>query len=121
MTIFDLRCDRCGCALVGPASGPDTASARHGVRFSYHPGRADLGDNSSLVCTWCWATMTGWLGERPSDAICSVCSAPTTTGLFVQSGDLDGWRLCRDHAVEFLNTLRTVEPKLDPATFSFPC
>jgi hypothetical protein len=26
--------------------------------------------------------------------------------------------MCKDHAVEFLNRLRTVEPKLDPATFT---
>jgi hypothetical protein len=35
-------------------------------------------------------------------------------------GDLAGWQLCTAHALDFLNSLRTVEPKLDPATFRLP-
>jgi hypothetical protein len=35
-----------------------------------------------------------------------------------RAGDPIGWQMCKDHAVEFLNRLRTVEPKLDPATFT---
>jgi hypothetical protein len=30
------------------------------------------------------------------------------------------WQLCRQHAAERLNLLRTVEPKFDPRTFRFP-
>ena len=120
MTIFDLLCDRCGRALVGPASDPDAAVGRLGVRFSYHPGSAEFADNSSMVCGGCWDEVAGWLGEKPAEAVCAVCATPVTSCLFIQSGGLDVWRLCRDHAVEFLNSLRTVEPKLDPDTFAFP-
>jgi hypothetical protein len=33
---------------------------------------------------------------------------------------LESWQLCRRHAVEFLNRLRTVDPKLDAETFELP-
>lgn len=120
MTIFDLRCDRCGITLVGLAPSDGQASERRGVRFSYHPGRAELADNSSLVCSGCWSAISDWLGEQPDEAACTICSVSAESCLFIHSGGLTVWRLCPEHAVEFLNTLRTVEPKLDPGTFVLP-
>lgn len=120
MTVYDLCCDRCGSALVGPAgaSGGDRA----GVRFQYHPGTPELGDDAGLVCQRCWTGMTDWLGER-RPASCSRCGTDLRTepSLFVyELGDLRAWMICRDDALEFLNALRTVDPKLDPATFRLP-
>ena len=36
----------------------------------------------------------------------------------LRSGEPEGWQLCPEHAVEFLNQLRTVEPKLSVETLS---
>ena len=120
MTIFDLRCDRCGIAVVGPSSHADLAKERLGVRFAYHPGRAELSDNSSLVCTGCWTDIADWLGEQPLAEVCAVCNTTVASCLHIEAGGLSVWRLCHGHAIEFLNTLRTVEPKLDPDTFVLP-
>lgn len=120
MTIFDLLCDRCGIQLVGPASVLGSATSRRGIRFVYHPGDPTHADGSSLVCRSCWATMAAWLGDRSPDPRCSVCATAVDASLFVEHDDRGAWRLCTDHAVEFLNGLRTVEPKLDPATFVLP-
>src|SRR5437764_1166570 len=35
-----------------------------------------------------------------------------------RSGEAEGWQLCPEHAVQFLNQLRTVEPKLSVDTLS---
>ncbi len=54
---------------------------------------------------------------------CAACGEPVTRrhSLHVRRfTDPRSWRLCRGHAVGFLNSLRTVEPKLDPVTFRFP-
>jgi hypothetical protein len=120
MTVYDLCCDRCGVPLTGPEG--TAAGSRAGIRFLYHPGRAEWGDDAGLLCRRCWDATVVWFGERNPDA-CSRCRTDlrTAPSLFVHHhGDLSAWRLCRDDAVEFLNTLRTVDPKLDPATFRLP-
>jgi len=113
LTIHDLRCDACGCFLSGPAAG---------VRFVYHPGVPELRDNSGLACTACWSRLTRELGPTATRR-CAACAepAPRRQSLHVREFSEPGsWRLCARHAVGFLNSLRTVEPKLDPATFRFP-
>ncbi len=113
MTIHDLHCDVCGRFLAGPGSG---------VRFGYHPGAPALRDNSGLACVGCWAAATRELGAGASGR-CAVCGQPVTRrqSLHLRNlADRRSWQLCAGHAVGFLNQLRTVEPKLDPATFRFP-
>lgn len=120
MTIYDLRCDKCSSPLSGPAGPMD--GDRAGIRFDYHPGRAELGDTSGLMCRRCWDGVVEWLGE-PATGRCADCDADlrVAPSLFLhRHGDLVPWRLCRSHAVAFLNGLRTVEPKLDPDTFHLP-
>jgi hypothetical protein len=120
MTVYDLCCDRCGTPLAGPERTATGALA--GVRFQYHPGVPDLGDDAGLVCRRCWELTFAWLGPRHPTA-CSRCEADLRgrPSLFVHHhGDLFPWRLCGDDAVEFLNALLTVDPKLDPATFRLP-
>ena len=85
-----------------------------------HPGNPELSDNSSMVCSGCWHSITEWFDDQPSGTVCTICAEPAASCLFIVAGTLDPWRLCRLHAVEFLNGLRTVEPKLDPETFEFP-
>lgn len=122
MTVADLRCDRCGAALAGPVGLP-SAEGRLGVRFAYHPGVPELKDDSGLMCEPCWAELAEWLGPPPrSMEACARCQAGLEGGTLIVSrpGEFVAWPLCRDDAVAFLNGLRTVEPKLDPATFAFP-
>lgn len=114
MTINDLRCDVCGRFLPGPASG---------VRFVYHPGVPELRDDSGLACTACWDAITRGLDPGAAPARCAACGEAVTRrrSLHVRRfDDPAAWRLCASHAVGFLNTLRTVEPKLNSATFRFP-
>jgi hypothetical protein len=121
VTIYDLRCDRCDRALVGPATST-LAPGAHGVRFRYHPGAPELGDDAGLLCQACWAAHTEWFGA-PVLGRCSRCGTDlrAAPALVVSGeGDLAGWQLCTAHALDFLNSLRTVEPKLDPATFRLP-
>jgi hypothetical protein len=114
VTIGDLRCDLCGRQVPGPAAG---------VRFGYHPGVAALRDDSGLACSPCWAEALRDL-DTSSSMRCAACARPVVRrrSLHVRRVGVAGssWNLCADHAVAFLNTLRTVEPKLDPATFRFP-
>ncbi len=121
MTIYDLRCDRCAAPLSGPV-GSDASGLNLAVRFRYHPGRADLGDDAGLLCQPCWSDVVASFGApRPRE--CARCAADLRNAptLYVnQAGELRGWRLCSDHALEFLNSLRTVAPKLDPSTFALP-
>ena len=120
MTVYDLCCDRCGVPLSGPEGAH--VGALTGVRFQYHPGFPELGDDAGLVCRRCWELITSWMGTRRA-ATCSRCGADLQAApslFFHHHGDLLAWRLCRDDALEFLNTLRTVEPKLDPDTFQLP-
>jgi hypothetical protein len=112
MTVFDLACDACGRLLAGPEDG---------TRFLYHPGDFLRKDDSGLLCRSCWSKAEAWLGERARDR-CSVCAAEVehARSLHVhRAGDPAAWQLCRDHGAEFLNRLRTVEPKLEPATLTF--
>lgn len=113
MTIGDLRCDICGRFLAGPADG---------VRFVFHPGVAELRDDSGLACVSCWGEFERGL-PTPPGITCAVCGgqAPALRSLHVRRFDQPGyWRLCSPHAVAFLNSLRTVAPKLDVDTFRFP-
>lgn len=112
MTVYDLRCDRCG----SPIGGPDL-----GVRFLYHPGDFFLKDDSGLLCAACWASTIAWLGGQNVKNRCSVCGTAVehAGSLHVhRAGDPASWQLCRPHAVEFLNGLRTVDPKLELESFT---
>jgi hypothetical protein len=114
MTIYDLRCDICGRLIPLPA---------YGVRFSYHPGRADLRDDSGLACAQCWMAAVRDLGEPGGGSACAACGTAVSRSASLhlrRSGEPASWRLCAADAAAFLNRLRTVEPKLDPATFRFP-
>ena len=132
MTINDLRCDVCGRMLTGlggstagpaaPATGSPRSGIRAGVRFVYHPGRPELRDASGLACTPCWEEAVRSF-SHPVIGQCAACGTGVTRlgSLHLRCYDNpQAWRLCPPHAVEFLNRLRTVEPKLDPATFRFP-
>jgi len=113
LTIHNLRCDVCGCFLSGPAAG---------VRFVYHPGVPELRDDSGMACAACWDTLTQAL-DLTVTGRCAACAEPVARGqsLHVRRFSQPGsWRLCARDAVGFLNSLRTVEPKLDPAAFRFP-
>jgi hypothetical protein len=113
VTVIDLRCDVCGCFLSGPAAG---------VRFVYHPGVPALRDDSGMACSACWNNLTHGLDLTPTGR-CAACGepAPQKRSLHVRRFSEPGsWRLCAGDAAGFLNSLRTVEPKLDPATFQFP-
>jgi hypothetical protein len=112
VTVFDLRCDGCGCLLAGPDDG---------TRFVYHPGDFFLKDDSGLLCRSCWAATVASLGERAKGR-CSVCGSEVERARSLHvfpAGEPASWQLCREHAAEFLNGLRTVEPKLDPAGLTF--
>lgn len=113
MTINDLHCDFCGQIMSGPAEG---------VRFTYHPGVPELRDDSNLACLRCWESAEQDLAAAvPGE--CARCGTPVHRRAslhlrrYRQSGS---WQLCAEHAVSFLNALRTVEPKLDVRTFRFP-
>ena len=113
MTIHDLRCDACGRFLPGPGAG---------VRFVYHPGVAELRDDSGVACSACWDEITRPL-DLTASGTCAACGgpAPRRQSLHVRRfSEPAGWRLCAGDAVGFLNALRTTEPKLDPAAFRFP-
>jgi hypothetical protein len=89
------------------------------VRFVYHPGDAARGDDSGLLCAGCWSRTRSWLGGDRHPGTCARDGTAVSVegSLHVRrAGELGGWQLCKGHAVEFLNRLRTVEPKLDAAT-----
>jgi hypothetical protein len=135
MTISDARCDRCGVPVsgLGPsAAGEDEAGEDElgqvggmlsaGVRFGYHPGDPSLRDDSGVLCRTCWRSWEERLGSvRPR--VCAVCgvSLQRVSSLFVRPVDRhESWQLCAPDAADLLNTLRTVEPKLDRETFRLP-
>lgn len=113
MSISDLSCDFCGRFLAGPAAG---------VRFVYHPGVLELRDDSGLACLACWDGQTRGFGVSAKH--CAACGEPVTRqqSLHVRRSDMPGewFQLCAADAVRFLNSLSTVNPKLDAATFRFP-
>lgn len=120
MTVFDMCCDRCGTMLVGPAEEPEPAGA-FGVRFLYHPGDFLMKDDSGMLCGSCWSETTVWLGDARPEGRCAVCALAVEHARSLhlhRANDPYGWQLCKPHAVEFLNGLRTVEPKLDAETFT---
>jgi hypothetical protein len=122
MTLTDMRCDRCGLALSGPAH-PGTVDPAAGIRFSYHPGDPRMRDDSGVLCGGCWGDWAARLGE-PRARECAWCGTPVTRrrSLHLRRADLpgNGWQLCASHTVDLLNQLRTVVDKLDVATFRFP-
>lgn len=125
MTIADLRCDGCGRPLAGLASDVDAVVDTTGLRFVYHPGRADLRDDAGLLCGQCWADTVAWFGVEAhlGPAPCPRCELPPDGEPRLHVSllhDLHAWQLCTRDAVAFLNRLRTVEPKLDPETFVLP-
>lgn len=121
----NLRCDRCALpvsGLVDPEAAASDARPGLGVRFSYHPGDVSLVDDSGLVCRSCWQEWTGPLGD-PESFVCAICSRRLAReeSLFLRPvGAQVAWQLCAPHAVDQLNQLRTVEPKLDRASFRLP-
>ena len=112
MTVFDVRCDRCGTELASPNDA---------IRFVYHPGDMVVKDDSGLLCRSCWRAALGWLGVEQQPNVCARCGIPVEPSRSVhllRSGEAEAWQLCREHAVEFLNQLRTVEPKLTVESLS---
>ena len=112
MTVFDVHCDRCGTQLASP----DAA-----VAFVYHPGDLVLKDDSGLLCRSCWRAALGWLGVEQQPNVCARCGVAVeyARSLHLQRrGESEGWQLCPEHAVQFLNQLRTVEPKLSVETLA---
>jgi hypothetical protein len=112
MTVFDLRCDRCGAQLPGPEEA---------MRFVYHPGDILLKDNSGLLCEPCWTAAEAWLGYQQPEGRCARCESSVQHSRSVhvlRGNDISGWQLCPEHAVTFLNQLRTVEPKLSVETLT---
>lgn len=121
MTVTDLHCDRCGRLLAGP--GGDVLAGPYGIRFVYHPGDPRLSDDSGLMCRDCWSASEAYLGAARPMNQCAVCDVPVErfSSLHLRgAGEARTWQLCIPDAVAFLNELRTVEPKLDPATVRFP-
>lgn len=120
MTVFDLQCDRCGSILLGPADDAAPEGA-FGIRFLYHPGDFFKKDDAGMLCGSCWSAATEWLGAERVEGRCAVCGVEVEHALSLhlhRANDPYGWQLCKSHAVAFLNGLRTVEPKLDPETFT---
>jgi len=120
MTVFDLRCDRCGTTLAGPGDD-EVAAGPFGIRFLYHPGDFLLKDDSGLLCQACWTGARAWLGQERPENRCARCGNPVEHARSLhlhRSGDPTPWQLCPAHAVDFLNRLRTVEPKLVAESFS---
>jgi len=114
VTVYDLNCDVCGRLVPGPGSA---------VRFVYHPGVPELRDNSGLACAACWDVIIRGLDLTAPAGRCAACADPAGRRQSLHLRRFDDprtWRLCRRDAVAFLNALRTVQPKLDPATFRFP-
>lgn len=121
MSGSDLRCDRCGAGVSGPA-GAGSPGPTSGVRFSYHPGDLSLRDDSGLLCGSCWTALDDWLGPSRMGA-CAVCAERVGRyqSLHVRrSGQPGGWQLCAPHAADFLNGLLTVQPKFDRDSFRLP-
>ena len=122
LTVTDLRCDCCGRLTAGPAPA-GSAESRTGVRFSYHPGDPRMRDDSGLLCAPCWASWAHDLGvAAPRRCACCGLEVSRLQSLHLRRLDEAGqaWQLCRLHAAERLNLLRTVEPKFDPQTFRLP-
>ncbi len=120
MTVWDMHCDMCGRLVPAPSGAAGGPLA--GVRFVYHPGSPSMRDDSGLACRSCWTEAAP--AARMDPGHCAVCAAPVTrvSSLHVRPFDSPDatWQLCEPHAVEFLNRLRTVQPKFDPVGFRLP-
>ena len=111
----------CDALLPGLIAGSGDSPAC-GVRFSYHPGDPTLRDDSGVLCGACWSTWADWL-DIPRARVCAACGTAVTRTSSLHLRRLDTratWQLCTPHAADLLNRLRTVQPKLDPATFQLP-
>ena len=118
MTITDLRCDICGTSLAGSAM-LDPEDPRSATRLYIHPGDPLHRDDSNLTCLACWHELTAWMGGTGRPDVCGVCGEAVTyegslhvlemTG---RIGEAPEWQLCRGHAVELLNRLRSTDPKM---------
>jgi DNA-directed RNA polymerase subunit N (RpoN/RPB10) len=107
---------------AGPTGLTELPRYAAGVRFVYHPGTAALRDDSGLACEPCWAEAVRGL-DSDAPGRCASCGKPVTRYQSLHLRRFDdprSWRLCADDAARFLNQLRTVQPKLDQATFRFP-
>jgi hypothetical protein len=107
----------------GPAARAGRPGLAGGVRFVYHPGAPQFRDDSGLACEPCWADAVGGFGDSVASRCCAACGEPVTRTQSLHLRRFDdprSWRLCASDAVDFLNRLRTVQPKLDPAVFRFP-
>lgn len=123
MTVTDLRCDRCEGGLPLPPDLAVQQPRQASVRFSYHPGNPHLRDNSGLLCLACWNELAAGWDESPIVDHCAKCQVTVSrfTSLHLRASETSGEvQLCASDAVDFLNGLRTVDPKLDPVTFRFP-
>lgn len=108
---------------AGPAGLTDLPRHAAGVRFVYHPGTAALRDDSGLACEPCWAEAVRGLDDSAAPRRCASCGQPVTRYQSLHLRRFDdprSWRLCAADATRFLNQLRTVQPKLNQATFQFP-
>lgn len=118
MSVGDLRCDLCGVFLARPAGlegdGPGAIS------FLYHPGNFLLKDDSGLMCESCWEETTQKLGDRVKGRCC-ICDTEVEHARSLhlhEAGDPLPWQFCKPDGAMFLNSLRTVQPKLDPESFA---
>src|ERR1044072_8234946 len=64
MTVFDVRCDRCGAELASPDGA---------IRFLYHPGDLVLKDDSGLLCRSCWRAALSWFGVEQRVGVSARC------------------------------------------------
>lgn len=120
MSVSDMCCDLCGTILLGPADDADP-SGPFGIRFLYHPGDFLMKDDSGMLCGTCWSNTLSWLGTERPEGECAVCGTGVEHSRSLhlhRANDPYGWQLCKPHAVEFLNGLRTVQPKIDLETFT---
>lgn len=112
----------CGTQVVGLAATGEGAPDM-GVRFTYHPGDPRMRDDAGMLCGQCWGQWSSALGE-PTPRTCARCGMLVTRRSSLHLRRLDtpgnGWQLCARHAAVALNSLRTVDPKLDPETFRLP-
>ena len=106
--------------LTGPGDDEEP-SGPFGINFLYHPGDFLMKDDSGLLCQSCWTAARAWLGEERPENRCARCGEAVEHARSVhlhRTGDPTPWQLCPRHAVDFLNRLRTVEPKLAVETLT---
>ena len=80
-----------------------------------------LKDDSGLLVPVVLAGGARLAGGGAAANVCARCGLAVEHSRSVhvhRSGESEGWQLCPEHAVGFLNQLRTVEPKLSVETLS---